>query len=56
MSKRDLKALGAGEVDTSRRLELRSGTTARLEKLNMDGETTDSERVQELEQDGRGGS
>ena len=45
--------LGVGEVDTSRRLELRSGTSARLEEVNMDGENESSElvgRVQELEQ------
>ena len=53
MSRRDLKALGAGAVDTSRRLELRSGITARLEELEMGEENESSElveHVQELEQ------
>ena len=52
MSRRDLKALGAGAVDASRRLKLRSGTTARLEELEMGEENENSElveRVQELE-------
>lgn len=56
MSKRDLKALGAAQVDTSRRLELRSGITARtqaMETMEEPGSEEDSElmgRVQELEQ------
>ena len=48
MSKRDLKALGVSGVDTSRRLELRSGTTARQEKMEENGELVG--RVQELQQ------
>ena len=50
MSRRDSKALGAVEVNTSQRLELCSGTTALLERLDIEGESVDSERVQELEQ------
>ena len=52
MSKRDLKALGASVVNTSRRLELRSGTTARTERM-AEEQNDDLEalgRVQELEQ------
>ena len=54
MSKRDLKALGASAVNTSKRLELRSGTTARTEEMETeqnDCEGTEVlERFQELEQ------
>ena len=51
----DLKVLGMSQVDTSRRLELRSGTTARVqtEELEMEGEENDGEllgRVQELKE------
>ena len=54
MSKRDLKALGASAVNTSKRLELRNGTTARTEAMETeqnDREGTEAlECFQELEQ------
>ena len=56
MSTRDLKALGAEAVDTSRRLELRSGATARVVSPSAPSmsEAAESEemscRIQELEE------
>lgn len=57
MSIRDLKALGAKAVDTLRRLELRSGTMARLSSPSTPGMAEHEEnatemlpRIQELEQ------
>ena len=54
MSKKDLKALGASVVNTSRWLELRSETTAQMERMEEGQNNSDDPealgRVQELEQ------